>query len=206
MQQTFSVLAGAFMIAGFVPYIWKILRKGAKPAKASWVIWTTLDTITIAGMFTEGTVNGQLIGTIIGAYVTVGLALKFGQPGWTRLDKGCLCGAVLGIVAWAITANPVAAIATSCSVIFLGSIPTFGLGGPEPREHARVDALLARLHVRARGDPALDVGGRAAAHHLHGHRDDRAGDPPRPTTHARARMITMEGSRLSTITPGVAQR
>ncbi|MBI4434842.1 hypothetical protein HY635_03470 [Candidatus Uhrbacteria bacterium] len=132
MQQTFSVLAGAFMIAGFVPYIWKILRKGAKPAKASWVIWTTLDTITIAGMFTEGTVNGQIIGTIIGAYVTVGLALKFGQPGWTRLDKGCLCGAVLGIVAWAITANPVAAIATSCSVIFLGSIPTFVSAWEDP--------------------------------------------------------------------------
>lgn len=132
MQQILTTLAGLLMMAGFVPYIWAILRKEAKPAKASWVIWATLDTITLAGMIAKGSVNGQLIGAIIGAYITVGLALKFGKPGWTRLDRACLGGAVLGIALWAITANPVAGIATSCGVIFLGSIPTFVSAWEDP--------------------------------------------------------------------------
>ncbi|MDO8599627.1 MAG: hypothetical protein Q7S02_05975 [bacterium] len=132
MQQTLTTVAGILMMAGFVPYIRAILRKETKPSKASWVIWTTLDTITLAGMIAKGTVNGQLIGAIIGVYVTVGLALKFGSPGWTRLDRACLGGAVLGIALWAITANPIAGIVTSCSVIFLGSIPTFVSAWEDP--------------------------------------------------------------------------
>jgi len=132
VQQVLTIVAGILMMAGFIPYIWAILRKGAKPAKASWVIWTILDTITFAGMITKGAVNGQMIGTIIGAYITIGLALKFGSPGWTRLDRACLSGAVLGIALWTITANPIAAIVTSCGVAFLGSIPTFVSAWKDP--------------------------------------------------------------------------
>lgn len=146
MQRLLTAVAGVLMIAGFVPYIRAILRDRhlpagtpgkTSPAKASWVIWTTLDTITLAGMIAEGTVNGQMIGTIIGAYITVGLVLKFGKPGWTKLDKGCLGGAVLGIALWALTENPVAGITTSCAVIFLGSIPTFVSAWQDPSRENR---------------------------------------------------------------------
>ncbi|MFH1099079.1 MAG: hypothetical protein V1723_04155 [Candidatus Uhrbacteria bacterium] len=138
MQHAFTVIAGVLYIAGFVPYIRAILRKEAKPAKASWVIWTTLDTITVAGMIVKGSLNGQIVGTIIGAYVTVGLALKFGSPGWTRLDKFCLGGAVLGIALWAIFDSPTTGIVTSCSVIFLGSIPTFVSTWEDPSRENRL--------------------------------------------------------------------
>lgn len=141
-----TAVAGVLMMAGFVPYIRAILRDRHLPAgtpgktaptKASWIIWTTLDTITLAGMIAEGTVNGQMIGTIIGAYITVGLVLTFGKPGWTRLDKWCLSGAVLGITLWAITENPVAGITTSCVVLFLGSIPTFVSAWEDPGRENR---------------------------------------------------------------------
>lgn len=146
MQKLLSTTAGILMMAGFVPYIRAILRDRHLPAgtpgktaptKASWVIWTTLDTITLAGMIVKGTMNGQMIGTIIGAYITVGLVLKFGKPGWSRLDQWCLGGAVLGIVLWALTENPVAGITTSCAVIFLGSIPTFVSAWQDPSRENR---------------------------------------------------------------------
>ncbi|MDP3772939.1 MAG: hypothetical protein Q8Q85_01600 [Gemmatimonadales bacterium] len=136
MKQVFSVLAGVLIIAGFVPYIWAILRKGAKPVKATWIIWITLDTITLAGMIVKGTVNGQLIGAMIGVSIVVGLALKFGSPGWTRLDRFCLGGAALGIALWALTRDPIAGIATSCAVLFLGSIPTFVSAWEDPNRES----------------------------------------------------------------------
>ena len=112
-------------IAGFIPYISSILRKETKPAKASWIIWASLDYITFAGMIAEHTVNGQIIGAVIGASIVIGLAMKFGVPGWTKTDKFCLVGAAIGIILWKIFDDPTLGIITSCITGFLGSIPTF---------------------------------------------------------------------------------
>ncbi|HCM45367.1 MAG TPA: hypothetical protein DIS54_00830 [Candidatus Veblenbacteria bacterium] len=121
----FSVLAGLLFIAAFVPYIRSILKKETKPAKASWIIWASLDTITLTGMFFKEAVNGQILGAIFGAWIVVVLTLKYGIPGWTKLDKFCLGGAILGIILWQIFSDPTFGIMTSLSVVFLGSIPTF---------------------------------------------------------------------------------
>ncbi len=120
-----AVLSGLVCLAGFVPYLRAILKGDAKPAKASWVIWTSLDTITFAGMWIEGTLNGQMMAVIFGAWTTVVFALKYGKAGWTKLDKLCLFGATLGIVLWKAFDDPVFGIVISQIVIFFGSIPTF---------------------------------------------------------------------------------
>lgn len=59
------------------------------------------------------------------AHVVVIFAVKYGAPGWTRLDKFCLVGAIIGIALWKLFSNPTLGIITSNSVVFLGSIPTF---------------------------------------------------------------------------------
>jgi len=125
LKDMFSVLAGLLFIAAFVPYIRSILKKETKPAKASWIIWASLDTITLTGMFFKEAVNGQILGAIFGAWIVVVLTLKYGIPGWTKLDKFCLGGAILGIILWQIFSDPTFGIMTSLSVVFLGSIPTF---------------------------------------------------------------------------------
>jgi len=123
--KTLFVLSGILFIAGFAPYIISIIRKETKPAKASWIIWVTLDTITLFGMLTKETANGQIIGAVIGGWLTVILTLKYGIPGWSKLDKFCLRGAIIGIVLWQTFNNPILGILTSQVVTFLGSIPTF---------------------------------------------------------------------------------
>lgn len=132
MKETLSVLAGLLAIAGLVPYVRAILRKETKPAKATWIIWAILDTVTIAGMYVEDAVNGQILGAVIGAWVVVVLALKYGIPGWTKLDKFCLGGAVLGIALWYVFSNPTFGIMMALGVIFLGSIPTFASAWKDP--------------------------------------------------------------------------
>ena len=151
-REALSIIAGVIFIAGYVPYILAILRDRhfpadtpgkSKPAKASWIIWAVLDTITLVGMIAKGATNGQMIGTIIGAYATVGFALKFGKSGWSLLDRCCLGGAALGIVLGVITSNPDVAISISCSVIFLGAIPTFTSAWENPsRENSLAWSLF----------------------------------------------------------------
>ncbi len=125
IRYTVSVVSGVLFVAGFVPYIRAILRGETKPAKASWIIWATLDYIVLAGMIAEKTVNGQILGAVIGATIVIGLAMKYGASGWTKVDIFCLAGAVLGIILWLIFSNPVFGIMTSCTVAFIGSFPTF---------------------------------------------------------------------------------
>ena len=137
VRSILSVLAGLLYVAAFVPYIRAILRKETQPAKASWIIWASLDTITLAGMLAKHTVNGLIVGALIGAWMVVILALKYGKSGWSRLDKFCLGGAVLGIVLWGISGNPTFGIVTSLSVVFLGSFPTFASAWNDPSKEDR---------------------------------------------------------------------
>lgn len=132
LKHVLTLIAGVLFLLGFVPYIRAIVRGETKPAKASWVIWATLDTITLAGMFFKNAINGQIIGAVIGAWVVVILALIYGTRGWTKLDKYCLGGAVLGIALWVAFDNPVFGIVVSNIVVFLGAIPTFKSAWGDP--------------------------------------------------------------------------
>lgn len=125
IRSLFSILSGIIFLAGFFPYIRAVLRGRAKPSKSSWIIWASLDTVALAGMCVSHTLNGQILAATCGSWMVVILALKHGIPGWSKLDKTCLVGALLGILLWIIFANPVLAILASMSVVFLGSMPTF---------------------------------------------------------------------------------
>ena len=125
MRQTLGVLAGLIFIAAFYPYIRAIVRRETKPAKTSWLIWMTIDVITGLGMYASGTLNYQIVGATAGAAAVVVLSFKYGTSGWSRLDKFCLAGAVLGIVLWQTFNSPLLGIMTSATVAFIGSFPTF---------------------------------------------------------------------------------
>lgn len=133
-----STIAGVLFIIGFIPYILTIWRGDTKPAKASWIIWASLDTITLTGMFFAGSINGQILGAVIGAWIVVVLALLYGTSGWTKLDKFCLAGALLGIILWLLFDNPVLGIITSLSVVFIGSFPTFVSAWHNPAQENRL--------------------------------------------------------------------
>lgn len=133
-QGVLSAIAGIMFVGGFVPYILAVWRDRniplgtpgkAEPKKSSWLIWASLDTIIIAGMYAKHSVNGLIVGAAIGAWVVAILALKYGAPGWSWLDKFCIAGAVLGVVLWKVFNSPTVGLAISLVILLLGSIPTF---------------------------------------------------------------------------------
>jgi len=137
MTDVFSNLAGVLMVVGFIPYIITTLLKQTKPTKASWLIWLVLDTIALAEMYAEDTVNPQIIGAVIGVGIIAILSLKFGKPGWTWVEKWCLVGAGLGMALWYASGDPLLAIIISMIIVFLGGIPTFMFGWEKPHEEAK---------------------------------------------------------------------
>lgn len=136
-QGTMSVLSGLLALTGYARYILAILRGHTRPAKTTWIIWATLDVIALSGMYVKNALNGQIAAVTLGAVIVASLALRYGTPGWTRVDKFCLMGAVIGIGVWPIFHSPVLAIMTSLSVIFIGSIPTFVATWRDPTKEDR---------------------------------------------------------------------
>ncbi len=132
-----SVLAGMLFLAAYIPYIRTILKKQTQPAKASWIIWAALDSIAFAGMLMKHAVNGLIVGAMCGSWTVAVLGLKYGEAGWSMLDKLCFGGAVLGIALWKVFRSPDLGIMTSLSVMFLGAVPTFVSAWQDPSKENR---------------------------------------------------------------------
>lgn len=137
-----SVIAGLLFIAGFIPYIYAILKGKAKPVKATWIIWAIIDVITFLGMYHENALNGQITGAVAGAGIVTLLSFKYGLPGWSKIDKFCLIGAIIAITLWIVFDNPVLGIITSCSAGFIGSIPTFVSAWENPDRESKAGWTL----------------------------------------------------------------
>lgn len=124
MYNALSVLAGLLFLAAFVPYIQAIIKGQTKPAKTSWLIWATLDTIILFSLVSKHALNGQILGAVAGAWIVTYLAFRFGRAGWQKLDVFCLAGSVLGLILWAVTRQPVVALSISVVILLIGAVPT----------------------------------------------------------------------------------
>ncbi|AFY95555.1 hypothetical protein Cha6605_4637 [Chamaesiphon minutus PCC 6605] len=61
---------------------------------------------------------------IIGPVVTSLLAIKFGEGGWTKLDRICLVGVGIGLILWGLYRSPSIALGINIGIDFLGALPT----------------------------------------------------------------------------------
>lgn len=109
---------------------------------SSWLIFATLDIITIAGMFSKGVLSGQIVGAATGSMIIAFLALRNGITGWNLLDIICLIGAVIGLLFWGFSGDATASIFISISVMFIGCIPTFVSAWKNPLHENKVTWLI----------------------------------------------------------------
>ena len=92
--------------------------------KATWLIWASLDSITILGMNIENSINGQILSSVVGAWTVFFLSLRYGVLGWTWLDRICLASVGLSILLWWWFNSPLLGIIICLLANCIGSIPT----------------------------------------------------------------------------------
>lgn len=108
----FGILAGIISLAAYPPYIRDMLKGTTKPERATWLIWTALSGIALAGQI-GADAKWSLIMTLaqtIGVAVIFLLSLKLGTGGLHRRDIISLLVAVVGLVLWVLTNRPIMAI------------------------------------------------------------------------------------------------
>jgi hypothetical protein len=134
-----GIAAGIIGFLAFVPYILDTLNRKTKPNKATWIIWAVLGVIIAASYYSAGARDTAWtpIGYAIGILAVAALSLKYGEEGWTALDKACLLGAGIGLGIWAITNEPVFAYFLTTIIDGIGGIPTIRKAYHRPETESR---------------------------------------------------------------------
>jgi hypothetical protein len=114
-------------VIGYIPYYRDILRGTTKPHPFSWLGFGILNGIT----FIAQVVSGGGPGTWVTAITTIStfgiaiLAFTRGEKGITIFDWICFAGALVGIIFWKLTSNPLWAVIIVTIADLLAFAPTF---------------------------------------------------------------------------------
>jgi hypothetical protein len=142
MSSLLTTLSGLFFVVAHIPYVAAILRKQARPTKATWIICALLDACFIAAMISKGVLNGEMIGAATGSWLIMLLSFWYGVPGWKRNDLVCLILAIIGLLLWISSGDATISIIISSLVIAIGSIPTFFSAWKNPEHEDRLAWLF----------------------------------------------------------------
>ncbi|MFZ1019731.1 MAG: hypothetical protein WAN61_01930, partial [Minisyncoccia bacterium] len=127
-NEIFGILAPAISFIAFVPYFKSILQGKTKPSAASWWTWAILAFVSVGSSWAGGAPWPVLI---LPAWLCVSqlavaiLSIKFGDNKWDWRNKICVLGALVGILLWALTGNPLLALGLSIVSDLFASMPNF---------------------------------------------------------------------------------
>ncbi|MEN9649488.1 MAG: hypothetical protein RL094_455 [Candidatus Parcubacteria bacterium] len=140
IPEILGLLSGIFLIAGYIPYMYEVLKGTDIPNRASWFIWS-LSTITILIGVRETGTNEAIwvpIADAIGCFIIFILSIRKGTGGWNRTDKISLAFAAVSLALWAFTGNILVALITNLAIYTSGYISTIKKSIDDPKSESFV--------------------------------------------------------------------
>lgn len=134
-------------LAGYFYYFKDIFKGKTKPHAYSWLIWGLLTAIAFAGQLSDkGGAGSYITGlTAVVSFIIFFIALNRGEKNITKQDKVYLVSALLALVPWLLTDNPIFSIVLISLIDFLGFLPTIRKSYYKPFEETSITYLLSGL-------------------------------------------------------------
>lgn len=147
-----AVAAGVLTLASAVPYIRDMLKGTTRPNVVSWGIWCLVQGIFAAAQLAEGASFSVVlplaeVGTV-GFIALLGL-VGYGYKKYGKLDIACLVLALLAIVLWQTTGEPLLALWFSVAADVLAAVPTFMKAYKDPKSETLSSYFLVALSAVA---------------------------------------------------------
>jgi hypothetical protein len=113
------------LISSFVYFI-AILKGQAKPHRTTRFVFLFITALSALSLFAQGNRVALWLSLVstFQSVVIFGLSMKYGMGGRSKTDILCLIMALIGIIAWQITKNPLTALYFAIAADFTGSFPT----------------------------------------------------------------------------------
>ena len=145
-----GILAVVIGLVSYIPYYRDVLRGTTKPHPFSWFAFSLLMGITFFAQVLTGAGPGAWV-TGISAVAVLGIALLSVWEGYreiTTFDWVCFAGAILGIILWRATNDPLAAVIIVTVTDLIAFAPTYRKGYMKPGEEtASLFALAATKYL-----------------------------------------------------------
>lgn len=140
-------LSAIIACVAVVPYVYEIYRKGVRPERASWFIWTILLTISFFAQRAAGAQDSLWLtfGDAVGTAAIFVISLFKGTGGFTRFDIKCMAIAAVGVTVWVLSGNAVVAILGSLLADTMGSVPTIRKAYKDPASEGWTTFLLIAI-------------------------------------------------------------
>ena len=153
MNLFLAALTTLFLLTAFIPYLRDMLRGKTKPERASWFIWAVLGSIALFSQYAEGAHWSLILPTLDTFFgiVIFFLAIPYGMGGFTRRDTVSLLIACLGLLAWAITKQPLVALLIVIGIDMTGTYLTVA----KAYEHPETETMFSWVMTALAGIPAL---------------------------------------------------
>lgn len=143
-QSIIGVVAGFLSLLGFLPYLVSIYQGKTRPNRATWWIWAIVGIILCSSYYSSGAVHTIWVPvcSAFGHLIIAVLALKYGEGGWNRFDRGCLLGAAMSLLLWWRLNSPIIALLINIGIDFLGALPTIKKSYYEPHKEDSLTWLI----------------------------------------------------------------
>jgi hypothetical protein len=128
MQFLLVTLSTILVFIAPLTYIASILRNETKPHRMTKVIIFFVTALNFAGIMAVHGNIGALIFSgmlLLQSAVITGLTLWKGVGGTSKIDYTCLVIAIIGVIGWKLTGNPILGISFSILADLAAYIPTF---------------------------------------------------------------------------------
>ena len=126
--EIFGIAAPIVSVIGFVPYFRSILQGKTKPSAASWWTWTVLAFVAVISSWVGGAPWPVLLlpaWLFVSQFAVAILSIKRGDNTWDLRNKLCVGGAIVGILLWIVTGNPLLALGLTIVSDLFASMPNF---------------------------------------------------------------------------------
>lgn len=119
------IISNLFILLSSLFEVKAILEGKARPHRTTYLVLSLITALATASLFAQQdkVALWLAVASTLQCLVTFGLSIKYGMGGWGKIDIVCLIIALLGIVLWQTTKNPIVALYASILADFTGMIP-----------------------------------------------------------------------------------
>ncbi|HVU06703.1 MAG TPA: hypothetical protein VHE10_02875 [Candidatus Paceibacterota bacterium] len=120
-----GVIGGACSLAGYAPYVIKIIKGEAPPERASWLVWTLSSLLILMSYYALGARATIWVPAayFLGSSVITALSFKYGRQGWGTLERLILVVVAISSIRWFHFDTPFVALTLTLIIGFIGYIP-----------------------------------------------------------------------------------
>lgn len=138
MKELFAVSASLLALIGYVPYLRDTHRRVIEPHAYTWLVWSVVSGITLAGQVVAGAGIGALptAFSLTFSLIVFGYALRTGTKHITRTDSLFLIAALMGLIPWYMTSDPTASVIVAVAIDVIAFVPTIRKTWAHPQSEA----------------------------------------------------------------------